>query len=136
MPERLFRRGRLVTTAGVAVDERGRYFLARRGPEGSQALRWEFPGGKCDQDGDERACLVREFDEELSLPIEVLQEIGSVDFQHKTTKLVLVAYRIRMLSETYHLHVHTDAAWIERDRLLDLDLAESDRVLIETCILT
>lgn len=136
MGESLFRRGRLVTTAGVAIDERGRYFLARRGPEGSQALRWEFPGGKCDQDRDEPACLVREFWEELSLPIEVLHEIGTVEFDHKTTQLVLVAYRIRLLSTRYRLHVHVDAAWVSPEDLLDLDLAESDRVLVETCILS
>lgn len=136
MPGPLFRRGRLVTTAGVAIDDHGRYFLARRGPEGSQSLRWEFPGGKCDQDRDERSCLVREFQEELSLPIEVLHEIGTVDFTHKTTDLVLVAYRIRMLSARYHLHVHIDAAWVEERDLLDLDLAESDRILIESCILS
>lgn len=135
MPGSLYRRGRLVTTAGVAIDDNGRYFLARRGPEGSQALRWEFPGGKCDQDADERSCLMREFREELELPIEVFEEIGSVEFDHKTTALVLVAYRIALLSDVYTLHVHSDAAWVDRDELLSFDLAESDRVLIESYII-
>lgn len=136
MPEALYRNGRLVTTAGVAVDEMGRYFLARRGPEGSMAMRWEFPGGKCDQDCDERSCLAREFMEELDLPIKILDEIGTVDFDHKATALVLVAYRIQLLHDTYTLRVHSDAAWVEPGALLDFDLAESDRILIESYLLS
>ncbi len=128
----LFRGDRLVTTAGVAIDERDRFFVARRGPEGSQAFRWEFPGGKCDQDGDETSCLIREFREELDVPIEVIEEIGTVPFTHKSTDLILVAYRIRFLDSRYTLNVHGEAAWVERERLINLDLADSDRILVET----
>jgi 8-oxo-dGTP diphosphatase len=131
----LFRDDRLVTTAGVAVVN-GRYFLARRKPGGALSDKWEFPGGKCDQnDGAESTCLIREFQEEFRVAISVGDEIGTVLFEHGGTHYVLVAYHVQfeVLPET--LLEHTDSGWFLPEEMLQLDLAESDRRLIEDVIL-
>jgi 8-oxo-dGTP diphosphatase len=131
----LFRDDRLVTTAGVAVVN-GRYFLARRKPGGALSDKWEFPGGKCDQnDGAEAVCLMREFQEEFQVAVSVGAEIGTVLFEHGGTRYILVAYQIRFETPPEILLEHTDSGWFLPDELLKLDLAESDRRLVEDVIL-
>lgn len=128
----LYRADRLVTTAGVAAVD-GRFFLAQRKPGGALSRRWEFPGGKCDQsDADEARCLVREFQEEFGVGITVGAEIGAVPFVHRSIPYILVAYWITFETPPQRLYEHLDSGWFTRDQMLALDLADSDRLLIET----
>jgi len=123
---------RMVTTA--AVCQRGdRYFLARRKPGGSEALKWEFPGGKCDNDTGEDQCLVREFREEFGVEITVHNAIGTVPFSHKGTDYVLVGYRVDIPENAnLELREHTDCGWFTVGQMRELDLPGSDRTLLES----
>ncbi|WP_181015496.1 NUDIX domain-containing protein [Alkalispirochaeta sphaeroplastigenens] len=128
---KLFRQGRLVTTAAVAYQE-GRFFAAQRKKTGAQPLRWEFPGGKCDEgDPDERSCLEREFREEFGVSVTVGDEAGSIPFDHKGVSYVLVGYWVQIPPEPLVLREHVQAGWYTPKELLELDLSDSDRSLVE-----
>ena len=129
--DHIYRGDRLVTTAGVAERD-GRFFLAQRKRGGAQSMRWEFPGGKCDQaDGSEASCLKREFREEFGVTIDVGREIGSIPFEHGQIRYMLVGYEISFRSDPTTLHEHLASGWFTVPEMLDLDLADSDRTLIE-----
>ena len=127
----LLRGSRLVTTAGV-LFERGRVFLARRGAGGSEAFRWEFPGGKCDQDVSEPGCLQRELHEELRVRVAVGAELGSVTFRAGERRLVLVAYRARVIDGRPRLGEHIACGWFTLEEARSLDLSRSDRAILTT----
>ena len=56
-------------SAGIVFDSEGRILICQRGEGRRNAHLWEFPGGK-EEDGESAAdCLVRELQEELSLPV-------------------------------------------------------------------
>jgi 8-oxo-dGTP diphosphatase len=131
----IYRDGRLVTTAAVGIRE-GQFFLARRKEAGAQSLRWEFPGGKCDADHDERKCLVREFQEEFGVAITVGEELGSVPFSHGGRDYILVGYRVEIEREPLELREHIDSGWFFPEEVLALDLADSDRLLFESMMLS
>ena len=103
--------------------------MARRQAGGALSLRWEFPGGKCRDEEDLAACLQREFEEELEVSITVGEPIGSVPFRHKETDFDLVALEVRMDSEPQALHVHEEYGWFTEEEMIELDLADSDRLL-------
>ena len=117
-----------MTTAGVAAFN-GRLFLAKRQAGGALSLRWEFPGGKCETDEGLSECLKREFLEELEVEITVGSRIGSVPFTHRGTEFDLVAMEVSMSGEPTALHVHQDCGWFSEQEMLELDLADSDRLL-------
>lgn len=126
----LYRDGRLVTTAAVA--SRGeRFYLARRSSDGAQPLRWEFPGGKCDQDDTEHGCLERELREELQIASLVGAELGSTEFHHKDIDYILVAYAVEFLDEPRCGVAHVEDGWFTVTELRALDLADSDRALVQ-----
>ena len=127
------RNGRIVTTAGIARVN-GQYFLGRRKPGGAQGDRWEFPGGKCHRDETDQECLVREFREELGVDVEVHSVLGQVPFQHKGNPYVLVAYEIVLQDTPDTLFEHTEIGWYTVTEMLELDLADSDRKLVEALL--
>lgn len=130
---RIERDGRLVTTAAVCIRD-NRFYLARRGPSGAQAGRWEFPGGKCDQDTDEVACLQRELREELGIESTIGPVLGEVPFEHKGTAYLLVARETSFHTNPVLVDAHTEDGWFTRDEMLALDLADSDRLLIDSML--
>ncbi len=103
--------------------------MAKRQAGGALSLRWEFPGGKCQDAEDLAACLEREFEEELEVSITVGDRIGSVPFSHQGTDFDLVALEVRMDSDPRALHVHERYGWFTEGEMIALDLADSDRLL-------
>jgi 8-oxo-dGTP diphosphatase len=69
-----------VGIGGVAVDDQGRVFLAKRGPNAANERdMWEFPGGTLEYGERMRDALVREFREEYGVTIEVGELLTVVD---------------------------------------------------------
>lgn len=62
---------RLEVVAAVFVCD-GNVLACRRAPGKAAAGKWEFPGGKIDDDETPKAALVREIQEELGISISVV----------------------------------------------------------------
>ena len=78
-------------SAGVVYDPAGNILICQRGEGRSNAHLWEFPGGKREPGETAADCLVRELQEELSLPVTEVQEIatwphGDIRFTFLTAK--------------------------------------------------
>lgn len=58
-------------SAGTVFDRDGRILICQRGEGRHNAHLWEFPGGKLEKGESPEDCLVRELQEELSLPVNV-----------------------------------------------------------------
>ena len=58
-------------SAGIVYDREGRILICQRGEGRNHAHLWEFPGGKLEMGESPEACLIRELQEELSLPVRV-----------------------------------------------------------------
>ncbi|MDR3146150.1 MAG: NUDIX domain-containing protein [Treponema sp.] len=118
-----------VSVAGIA--RRGeRLFIARRLPGGSLGDKWEFPGGKAEEGEAEPEALVREFQEEFSLPIRVGRELARAVFTHKGVKRNLRAYLIDFETadpaKALVLHEHVEWKWASLEEIEHLDFAPSD----------
>ncbi|MDR2073270.1 MAG: NUDIX domain-containing protein [Spirochaetaceae bacterium] len=116
------------SVAGIAL--RGKdLFIARRLPGGDQGGKWEFPGGKVREGESDQDALIREFEEELRAPVEVLSYLASAEFIHGDTRFTLRAYRVTLLCESFTLSVHSRWRWASFAELKTLDFADSDRLL-------
>jgi 8-oxo-dGTP diphosphatase len=103
--------------------------VARRLSGGSLGGKWEFPGGKVEEGETDTEALVREFQEELAVPIEAGSLIGETEFVHDDTPFILRFYLVDLLSENFTLSAHSEWRWVSMDEMLALDFAESDRKL-------
>ncbi|NNM54760.1 MAG: (deoxy)nucleoside triphosphate pyrophosphohydrolase [Spirochaetales bacterium] len=117
------------SVCGVACQDE-KYLVAQRKPGGSQGGKWEFPGGKLeDGEGPEEA-LKREFEEELSVAIDVLACLGSTIFQNGENQYLLEAWRINLRSRDFILTEHQTVLWVDLPTLLTMDLSGSDRDIV------
>lgn len=64
-------------SAGIIRREDGRILICQRGEGRNNAHLWEFPGGKQECGETASACLVRELQEELHLPVTDIQALCS-----------------------------------------------------------
>jgi 8-oxo-dGTP diphosphatase len=115
--------------AGIAV-ENGLVFIARRLPGGDLGGKWEFPGGKVEDGESDAEALIREYNEEFGVVVEVGPLLGTAAFEHHGIGRTLRAYRVRFVSHDFHLAEHTEWDWVPLEAIGGLDFADSDRSLI------
>jgi 8-oxo-dGTP diphosphatase len=117
-------------TAAI-MEEKGRIFIARRGPGKHLAGKWEFPGGKIEPGETPEQSLARELVEELGINVRVGERLCSVRYLGGSVNLELLAFRVTERSGEPVLHEHEESRWVSPSELLSYDLAESDRKIVE-----
>lgn len=116
---------RIEVAAGVVRDSEGRFLICRR--KGTHEGLWEFPGGKREKGETFQQCLERELMEELELPVEAGETLGSVLRREgdKTIWLVFVSAKMKASADMV-LHDHSEAAWIRPEEVNQYEFCAGD----------
>jgi 8-oxo-dGTP diphosphatase len=109
-------------------------FLARRRQGKSMAGKWEFPGGKIENDEDPKSALQRELVEELGMVVEVLEFLGENNHSYPDFSIQLSAFKCRYISSINLLNDHDAVEWVDPLRLKEYDLSEADLPFISLLI--
>lgn len=117
------------SVAGIAVKD-GMVFVAKRHNVGQMGGRWEFPGGKVENDEAPQLALKREYLEEFNADVTVGKEIATASFVHNDETVQLIAYEITFNQEKidWILTEHTEFTWVKLTQLPD-DFVDSDLLL-------
>lgn len=124
--------GRL-SLCGV-VCEAGLYLVARRKPGGSQGGKWEFPGGKQEPGESAEQALVREFAEELAVPVAIGRRLHVGSFHNGVKAYRLEAWETTLLAREFRLTEHEELRWLPLVEVERLDLSDSDRQVVEALV--
>lgn len=108
-------------SAGVIYNEEGRILLCQRGEGRANAHLWEFPGGKREAGETAADCLVRELQEELSLPVTDVEER-----LFKTWNGIAFTFLQARTMAAPVLTEHEDARFVLPGELLQYDLCPAD----------
>ena len=119
----------LIVVAGLIYRD-GKLLIAQRPAGKHGALKWEFPGGKLEDDEDPRDCLAREIKEELDTNVEVERIIEVVHHRYPDRSVLLLFYACRYLSGNVRAIDCADFAWVEPSRLQEYDFLAADQDLI------
>ena len=108
------------------------FLVAHRIPVGVMGGRWEFPGGKVEQNETFQQAVVREFKEEFSIPVNTGKLITEVTFNTKDSQIRLHAFEVKFPEDDYDwvLTEHTDIKWIKFDEIEKLYFVDSDLLLL------
>ena len=103
-----------VSNVVAAVIKEGKeFFIAQRNRKKDFGLKWEFPGGKFEQDEDASQCLIREIKEELELDVYTGEPIGEWIFDHGDVVVRLHVLECFVKSGRIELHVHDQVKWCD-----------------------
>ncbi|MES1186961.1 MAG: (deoxy)nucleoside triphosphate pyrophosphohydrolase [Myxococcales bacterium] len=111
---------------GAAITQGHQCLIAQRGPHGSLAGKWEFPGGKVEPGESPTAALAREIAEELGFEISVGQFLANGTAMVGTRVISLDVYAASITAGGVVLREHAQIAWVSADELPSYDWAEAD----------
>lgn len=122
----------LVKVPCAILVHEGKVLVAQRSASGSLPLKWEFPGGKLEENESEEECLMREIQEELSVEIRVGDRLPVTERDDVWRIIQLVPFVCELASHDILLTEHEQILWLSPDELSDLDWAEADRGVVQS----
>lgn len=116
----------------ACIDYReGKVLIAKRYNKGEMANRWEFPGGKLENNDDFVSAIKREMNEEFNVNVEIGNHITHTTFLHAQKECSLDAFFIHFehdgLQKPFKLsEEHTEYKWCELEKIPSLNFVDSD----------
>lgn len=118
-----------VTCAIIKVGNE--ILVTQRSEKMKLPLKWEFPGGKVEENEDEIECIKREIKEEINIEIEVVKKLSSSIYDYGTFKINLIPFIANHISGEIKLSEHKDYKLLDKNELLNLDWAEADLPIVD-----
>jgi len=118
--------------ACAIIEQNGKVLAAQRNEYMSLPLKWEFPGGKINEDESALECLKREVREELGIEVMIHEPYPEVTYSYPTFAVTLYPSRCTIVSGEIVLHEHKSIAWLAPEELHSLDWADADWPIINT----
>ncbi len=118
-----------VTAAILIKDDK--IIIAKRKADDYLAEKWEFPGGKIENNETPEQCLKRELKEEFDIDVTVGEHLGSSIYHYDHISIELLAYRTHWEGGNINLKEHDEYLWVPFYRLQVFDLAPADIPIAE-----
>ncbi len=119
----------LIVTAAI-IRQNGKVLITKR-PAGSRdAGKWEFPGGKLDDNESPEECLRRELREEIDLPVRVDGIFQVIHHRYQWGAVLLLFYACTPLTDTIRNLEVAEHRYVGPEELDSFDLLEADRPVI------
>ncbi|WP_243699504.1 (deoxy)nucleoside triphosphate pyrophosphohydrolase [Flavobacterium caseinilyticum] len=118
-----------VTCAIILIENK--ILVAQRSDKMKLPLKWEFPGGKLEENETEIDCVKREIKEEINIDIEVIKKLSSSIYDYGVFKINLIPFIAKYIHGEIRLAEHKDYKLLEKVELLSLDWAEADLPIVE-----
>lgn len=122
----------MIKVVAALIENDNKVLLARRSTGDVNVLgKWEFPGGKVEQDENEYDAIEREIKEEFELVIKAKEFLINNVCEYPTKVVDLRLYKCDYVSGEFNLHDHSEYKWVDKEELLEYDLAPADIPLAE-----
>lgn len=122
----------MIKVVAALIENDNKVLLARRSTGDINVFgKWEFPGGKVEHDENEFDAIEREIKEEFELTIKAREFITNNVCEYPTKVVDLRLYKCDYVSGEFNLHDHSEYKWVDKEELLEYDLAPADIPLAE-----
>ncbi len=118
-----------IPVVAAVIERDGRLLVCERPPHKRHGGLWEFPGGKIEDGETYFDAARRELAEELGVEVKSTGEI-LMSVRDPGSVFVIQFAPVKIQGDPVALE-HSQLAWVEREELLDLTLAPSDRRFAE-----
>lgn len=118
--------------AAIIKNSLGQILICQRGPGGSCAYLYEFPGGKTEPGETLRDCLQRECREELALELNVGREVYQCEHLYPDIHAELHFFLCEAVNGMQAQALeHESIRWVQLDELDQYEFCPGDAELLE-----
>lgn len=114
----------------------GKTLIAQRSESMTNALKWEFPGGKIMDNETEFEAIQRECNEELSVQLTPIRIGNSIRHTYPHINIELIPIFCSLNNQTIQLNEHVEYRFIPSKQLKEFDFSMADIKIIEANNLT
>lgn len=116
------------------INKQNKTLVVQRSEKMALPLKWEFPGGKLEQDETEVECIKREIKEELEIEIEVGRRLTPSLYDYPNFTIELIPYISEYKNGSLILNEHSQHLLLNKEELNGLDWAEADIPIVNEYI--
>ena len=102
------------------------YLLAKRSKDKYMGLKWEFPGGKVEQNESFKEALSREILEELNVNIQIHSKVAEERYQDEKINITLHYYMCSLIDNDIVLSEHEAIEWVKKQDFLKYEFVPGD----------
>lgn len=123
---------KIIEVCAAIIINNNKILLTQRG-YGEYKDKWEFPGGKIEENETKEETIIREIKEELDASIKVEKFLTKVEYDYTSFYLKMNVFITSLTSSHLLFKEHESYKWIDINELNDLDaldLLPADRLII------
>lgn len=122
----------MLKVVAAFIKKDGKILIAKRSTGNKDVIgKWEFPGGKVEENETEKQAIEREIKEEFDILVRAEKFITNVISKDKKSEIDLKLYLCKYIDGKIKLNDHSDYKWVDKDEIFDYDLADLDVELVK-----
>jgi len=121
----------VIRVTAAILNHDNRILIAQRGEQDTLAGKWEFPGGKIEDNETPQQCLIREMKEEFGIDVAIKGFFAENTHHYEKEAIQLLAYHAVWKGGTFSLNAHAAIKWVLLNELQKFEFAPADKPLVE-----
>ena len=115
-----------IDVVAAIIKSEDYYLLAKRNKDKYMGLKWEFPGGKVEQNETFKEALSREILEELNVNIQIHSKVAEERYQDEKINITLHYYMCSLIDNDIVLSEHEAIEWVKKQDFLKYEFVPGD----------
>ena len=115
-----------IDVVAAIIKREDYYLLAKRNKDKYMGLKWEFPGGKVEQNETFKEALSREILEELNVNIQIHSKVAEERYQDEEINITLHYYLCSLIDNDIVLSEHEAIEWVKKQDFLKYEFVPGD----------
>lgn len=115
-----------IEVVAAIIKKEDKILIARRKKGKHLEFKWEYPGGKLENNEEENDALKRELKEEFSIEATIGRYLTESFYEYGSVNINLKAYLVESFSGDFKLVDHDKIEWIKIEEIKKYDFAPAD----------
>ena len=122
----------MITVVAALINKNGKYLIAKRSTGSIDVLgKWEFPGGKVENNESEKHAIERKIKEEFDMNVKAIKLLVNNVCEYPSKTIDLRLYECKHISGEFNLHDHSEYKFVDKEDIINFDLCPADVPLAE-----